>query len=206
MAFSVKQIKALLSEHGLPVDNLDAAADEICRRHAADLDSIKEERDTYKKDAETLAEVQKELDALKNQPDDGYKEKYEKEHKDFSDFKASVEQEKTLEAKKAAFKELCVDAGLSEKGVSKAVKYADWEKVELDENGKVKDPKDHIKTLKEELAEHVVTEKKTGVETPTPLGGTGSKGPSPAVKLYQQHYQALYGVKPGEQKGNGESK
>lgn len=206
MAFSIKQVKAILSEHGIPVENLDKAAEELCSRHKADLDSIKEERDGYRKDAETLAEVRKELDELKNKPDDGYKERYEKEHKDFSDYKESVEKEKTLEAKRAAYKEVCADAGLSEKGVAKAIKYADWDKIELDEDGKVKNPKDHIKALKEEWAEHITSEREKGAETSTPPGGTAGKEPSQAAKLYQQHYQALYGVKPGEQKGNGENK
>lgn len=48
MAFSVKQIKAILSEHNMPVDDLQAAAEELCERHVADLDSIKEQRDTAK--------------------------------------------------------------------------------------------------------------------------------------------------------------
>lgn len=182
MAFSVKQIKAVLSENGMPADKLDSVAEDICSRHNAVLDSIKEERDGYKKDAETLATVQaelsttkKELEGLKNQPDDGYKAKYEKEHKAFEDYKTATENEKVLAAKKAAYTEVCKDAGLNEKGVAKAVKYADWSSVELDDDGKVKDAKALIKTLKEEWAEHVTKTETKGSETPNPPGNNGGK-------------------------------
>ena len=173
--FSVKQIKALLSEHGMPTEHLDAAAEEVCSRHNAVLDSIKEERDSYKKDAETLATVQKELNELKAKPVDEYKEKYEKLQKEYEDYKTATENEKVLAAKKAAYTEVCKDAGLNEKGVAKAVKYADWNTVELDEAGKVKDAKTLIKTLKEEWAEHVKKTETTGTKTENPPGNSGGQ-------------------------------
>ena len=104
MAFSIKQIKAVLSEHGMPVENLDKAAEEICGRHSADLDSIKEQRDSYKKDAETLADVKKELDALKANSGDDYKAKYEAEKKAFADYKADQTAKETKAAKEKAVK------------------------------------------------------------------------------------------------------
>ena len=174
MNFTVKQIKALLSEMGMPSENLDRAAEEICSRHNTALDSIKEERDTFKKDAETLASVQKELDELKGkQTDDGYKDKYDALQKEFEDFKTATAAEKVLAAKKAAYEEVCKDAGLNEKGVAKALKYADWNTVELDDAGKVKDAKNHIKALKEEWAEHVNKTSTEGVQTPNPPSGSG---------------------------------
>ena len=104
MAFSIKQIKAVLSEHGMPVENLDKAAEEICGRHSADLDSIKEQRDSYKKGAETLADVKKELDALKANSGDDYKAKYEAEKKAFADYKADQTAKETKAAKEKAVK------------------------------------------------------------------------------------------------------
>ena len=184
MAFSVKQIKAILSENGMPVDNLDKVAEEICSRHAADLDSIKEERDALRKDSETLKSVQKELDELKSHPDDGFKEKYEKIKKDFDAFKTETEAEKTLTKKKVAFEEICKDAGLNEKGVAKAMKYTDWDSVELDDSGKVRDAKDHIKNLKEEWAEHISTETTTGANTPNPPINT-SGAPKSREDIYK---------------------
>lgn len=173
MAFSVKQVKAKLQEFGVPAEQLDTAAEYFCRAHATDLDAIKEERDALKHDAETLATVQRELDALKAQPNDGYKEKYEKIKAEYDKFKADTEAAAALEAKKAAYAEVCKDAGLNDKGVAKALKYTDWNAVELDEAGKVKDAKTHIKTLKEEWAEHVVTSSTQGATTSTPPANNG---------------------------------
>lgn len=173
MAFSIKQVKAKLQEFGVSAENLDAAAEYFCAAHKTDLDAIKEERDSFRKDAETLVSVQKELDTLKAQPSDGYKEKYEKEHKAFEDFKTATENEKTMAAKKAAYTDICKDAGLSEKGIAKAVKYAEWDKIELDDDGKIKDAKAQIKSIKEEWAEHIVSTNTKGADTPTPPGNNG---------------------------------
>lgn len=173
MAFSVKQVKAKLQEYGVSAEQLDTAAEYFCRAHATDLDAIKEERDALKRDAETLASVQKELDAIKAQPGDGYKEKYQKVKADFEKYMADTEAAAALEAKKTAYTEVCKDAGLSEKGVAKALKYADWDAVELDDAGKVKDAKNHIKALKEEWAEHIVTTTTQGATTPNPPANNG---------------------------------
>lgn len=177
MAFSIKQIKAILSSHNMPVDDLDAAAEDICARHSADLDSIKEERDTFKKDAETLADVKKELDALKANTGDDFKAKYEKEKQDFADYKAGVEKEKALEAKRAVLREIAKDAGLSEAGIAKAVKYHDFDKMELDEKGAAKEKAAILKGLKEEWADYVQTTETRGANTATPptTSGTGRK-------------------------------
>lgn len=185
MAFSVKQVKAKLQEYGVPAEQLDAATEYFCAAHKTDLDAIREERDGYKKDAEAYAETKKELDALKAAPDDGYKAKYEKTKKDFEDFKSATEREKALAAKKAAYEEVCKDAGLNEKGVRKALKYADWDAVELDDAGKVKDAKAHIKALKEEWAEHVVTTTTTGANTPNPPANNGNAGKMKLDDLYK---------------------
>lgn len=171
MAFSIKQIKAILSSHNMPVEDLDAAAEDICARHSADLDSIKEERDTFKKNAETLADVQKELDALKANTGDDFKAKYEKEKKDFEDYKAGIEKERALEAKRAVLREIAKDAGLSEAGIAKAVKYHDFDTMELDEKGAAKEKAALLKGLKEEWPEYIQTTETKGAETATPPSG-----------------------------------
>lgn len=175
MAFSIKQVKAKLQEYGVPAENLDTAAEYFCAAHKTDLDSVIEQRDAYKADAEKLPGVQAELDKLKNAPDDGFKAKYEKEHEDFEAFKTATAAEKALAAKKTAYEEVCKDAGLNEKGVSKAMKYADWDAIELDDKGKIKNAATHIKDLKEEWAEHVTQEITRGQKTPNPPSNGGTK-------------------------------
>lgn len=151
----------------------DEKIEQIISAHSETVDGLKSELTRLKDDSDKLHTVQKELDALKAQPDDGYKDKYTKIKAEYDKFKADTEAAAALEAKKAAYTEVCKDAGLNEKGVAKALKYADWNAVELDETGKVKDAKNHIKALKEEWAEHVVTTTTTGANTPNPPANNG---------------------------------
>ena len=161
--------RKFLSALGIEADKID----EIINAHTETTDGLKDELAKVKADAEKLTEVQAELDALKAQPEDGYKAKYEKERDDFKAYKADVEAREALAAKKAAYTEVCKDAGLDDRGLARALKYADWNAVELDETGKVKDAKDHIKALKEEWAEHVQHIDVRGAKTPNPPANNG---------------------------------
>lgn len=163
MALTRKMLKAMGIE--------DEKIDQIIDAHTETVDGLK----AYKADAEKLADVEKELETLKAKGDGGLKQKYEDLKAEYEKYKTEVENAKALEAKKTAYKELIKDAGLSEKGSEKALKYADWEKIELDSDGKIKDAKDHLKELKEEWAEYVVKEGEKGAETATPPENNGSK-------------------------------
>lgn len=151
----------------------DEQIDTIIESHAETVDGLKAERDKYKANAEKLADVQEELNALKAKGDGGYKEKYDKLKTDFDNYKAEIENAKKLEAKKEAYRELIKDAGLSEKGAEKALKYAEWDKIEV-EDGKIKDSKEHMKALKEEWAEYVVKENTEGASVTNPPANNGS--------------------------------
>ena len=151
----------------------DEQIDTIIESHAETVDGLKAERDKYKANAEKLADVQEELNALKAKGDGGYKEKYDKLKTDFDNYKAEIENAKKLEAKKDAYRELIKDAGLSEKGAEKALKYAEWDKIEV-EDGKIKDSKEHMKALKEEWAEYVVKENTEGASVTNPPANNGS--------------------------------
>lgn len=163
MALTRKMLKAMGIE--------DEKIDQIIDAHTETVDGLK----AYKADAERLADVEKELETLKAKGDGGLKQKYDDLKAEYEKYKTEVENAKALEAKKTAYKELIKDAGLSEKGSEKALKYADWEKIELDSDGKIKDAKDHLKDLKEEWAEYVVKEGEKGAETATPPENNGSK-------------------------------
>ena len=94
MALTRKSLKAM----GLT----DEQVDSIIEMHTETVDGLKEQVKTYKADAEKLPNVQKELDDLKAMGDGGYKEKYEKEHKDFEDYKADVTAKESKAAKEKA--------------------------------------------------------------------------------------------------------
>ena len=178
MAFSIKQTKAILQEYGIPAENLDAAAERLCAAHKTDLDAIKEERDTYKRDAEALATVQKELDDLKARQDDGFKEKYEQEKAAYKEFRKETAKKETLAAKTKAFREILKDANItSEQAVAKVLKYTnlDSDDYALDENGKFKDAKKILKSVQEEWPEQITHETVRGAETPAPPANNGGR-------------------------------
>ena len=88
MALTRKSLKAM----GLT----DEQVDSIIEMHTETVDGLKEQVKTYKENAEKLPNVQKELDGLKAAGDGGFKEKFEKEHSDFENFKKTIQEKETL--------------------------------------------------------------------------------------------------------------
>ena len=143
MAFTRKMLKAM------GID--DEKIDEIIEAHTEVTDSLKEQVKQYKADAEKLPTVEKELNDLKAKGDDGYKEKYEAEKKAHNDLKTEIANKESLKAKEKAYRELAKGVeGLSDTGIEKAVKYADYNKIELDKDGKIVDPDKHTEFIKSE--------------------------------------------------------
>lgn len=165
MSLTRKMLKAM----GIEEEKID----QIIEAHSETVDSLKADRDSYKEDAEKLKDVQKELDDLKAKGDDGWKEKHDRLKVEFDQYKNDVQVKETKAAKEAAYRAILKDANLSEKGIEKAIKYAEWDKIELDENGKLKGANDHIKAVREEWAEYVTTTTTTGAKTSTPPANTG---------------------------------
>ena len=167
MSLTRKMLKAM----GIEEEKID----QIIEAHSETVDSLKADRDSYKEDAEKLKDVQKELDDLKAKGDDGWKEKHDRLKEEFDQYKNDVQAKETKAAKEAAYRAILKDANLSEKGIEKAVKYADWDKIELGEDGKLKGANDHIKAVREEWAEYVTTTTTTGAKTSTPPANNGGK-------------------------------
>ena len=151
----------------------DEQVDTIIEAHTDTVDGLKADVSKYKTDAEKLSDVQKELDELKAKGDDGWKEKYDNLKGEFDKYKTDVQEKETHNKKVEAYRAILQDANLSEKGIEKAVKYADWDKIELDADGKLKGANDHIKAVREEWAEYVTTTTTTGAKTSTPPANNG---------------------------------
>ena len=167
MALTRKMLKAM----GIEEEKID----QIIEAHSETVDSLKADRDNYKKDADQLKSVREELDELKAKGDDGWKEKHDKLKGDFDTYKKDVEAKETHSKKVEAFKSILKDGNFSEKGIEKAVKYADFEKMELDDDGKtIKNAPEHLKAAKEEWAEYVTTTTTTGAKTSNPPANSGS--------------------------------
>ena len=91
----------------------DEQVDTIIEAHTDTVDGLKEQVKVYKADADKLPTVQQELDDLKEKGDDGYKEKYEKEHSDFEAYKSDIAKKETRAAKEAAVKAYYESKGIT---------------------------------------------------------------------------------------------
>lgn len=198
MAFSIKQVKAKLQEYGVPAENLDSAAEYFCSAHKTDLDAIKEQRDTYKADAETLVTVQKELDELKAARQDGWKDKHDTLKKEFEEYKAGVTAKETKSAKETAVRAYYESKGITGKALEVAMRGsgAEIEAVEL-EDGKIKDSKALDALVAGDFSGLVSKTVTTGAGTAAPPVGGGSPGKNEpntrAAQLYAAYHSNLYG-------------
>ncbi len=151
----------------------DEQIEAVIERHNETVEGLKADINKYKGDAEKLPGVQKELDELKAVGDGGWKEKHDKLKGEFDGYKKDVEAKEARAAKEAAYRAILKDANLSDRGVEKALKYADWDKIELEADGKLKGATDHLKSVKEDWAEYVTTTTTTGAKTGNPPVNTG---------------------------------
>ncbi len=182
MALTRKSLKAM----GLT----DEQVESIIEMHTETIDGLKADVSKYKTDAEKLADVQKELNELKSKGDDGYKEKYEKEHKAFEDFKTEQTNKENRAAKEKAYRELLVATGISEKRVDSILKVSDLEKVEL-EDGKIKGADELTNNIKTEWADFIVSTQIEGAKTYNPPANMDGK-PLTKADLYKKDERGRY--------------
>jgi len=147
----------------------DSKIESIIDAHTETVDALKKERDAYKAEADKLPEVQAKLDKAQAAAKDSGE--YDKLKQEYDDYKTEVAKEKALAAKKSALREIAKDAGLSEAGIAKVLKYHDYDKMELDDKGAVKEKAALLKGLKEEWPEYIQTTETKGAETATPPSG-----------------------------------
>ena len=159
MALTRKMLKAM----GIEEEKID----QIIEAHSETVDGLKEDINKYKGDAEKLPGVQKELNELKAAGDGGYKEKYEKEHKAFEDFKTAQTEKETRIAKEKAYTELLKSIGVSEKRIPSIIKVTDLNSVDL-EGDKVKDADKLTEGIKTEWADFIESSNTSGAKTNTP--------------------------------------
>lgn len=186
--------RKFLSALGIEADKID----EIIEAHTETVNALKEERDGYKKDAEALPAVQRELDALKEKGEDPYKEQYETIKNEFDQYKQAVESEKKRVSQTNAYRKLLKDAGVSEKRIDSVMKVSKFDDLELDDNGEVKDSDKKIEAIKTEWADFIVEEGTRGADTDNPPAGSGDgdgAGTSRAAKVAAKYYENTYGGK-----------
>lgn len=163
--------RKFLSALGIDADKVD----EIINAHAETVDGLKEQVKQYKEDAEKLTTVQKELDELKAAKDGGeaYEQKYNQLKAEYDGYKNEVQAKELATRKEAAYRNLLKETGVSDKRLDSVLKVTDLSKVELGEDGKLKDTETLAANIKSEWADFIVTSSQQGAKTATPPSGGG---------------------------------
>ena len=140
----------------------------IIEEHINTVNGLKEARDNYKADAEKLTAVQKQLDDLKANSGDDWKEKYNTLKKTFDDFKTESANQAKAEKVKAAYTQLLKDANVDSKRIDAILKITDMSGMTLDESGKLVDADKLSESIKSEWSAFIQTTgvKGSNVETP----------------------------------------
>lgn len=196
--------RKFLSALGIEAEKID----EIIEAHTSTVNALKEERDKYKADAESLPGVQKELDELRkaaeNDKGEAYKEQYEKLKKDYDDYKSGVEAREVRAKKQEAYKALLGEVGVSDKRQASIVKVTALDDLELDKDGKFKKADEIKESIKTEWADFIQTSGERGADVSNPPQKNNDKDkrvPSRARELAEKYRKNLYGATPkGEEK------
>lgn len=153
--------------------------EQIIEAHTETVSALKDERDSYKEDAEKLADVQKELNTAKEKiakHGDGEtvsKTEFDELKKEYEDYKKDITAKETRTAKVNAFRELLKAAGVSDKRFDTVIKVSDIDGLELDKDGKIKDAEKITENIKTEWADFIPTTTVVGANTANPPATTG---------------------------------
>lgn len=148
----------------------DEQVNAIIENHAETVEALKKERDGYKATAETVEQITKERDEVREKLDKaGDAAKVQKE---FDDYKAGIEAEKLTAQKRAAYEALLKDAGMArESARSLVLKTVDYAKIELDNDGKIKDADKHKDAIKADYADFIGKPETSGTPAANPPTG-----------------------------------
>ena len=143
-----EKIDEIIEAHVETVNALKAELDEA-KANSGDVEKVKAERDKL------AAEVK----ALKDEKsgDESYKAKYETLKEEYQEYKDGINAEKTKTTKTNAYKKLLEEIGISSKRIDTITRVSDLSKVELDENGAIKDADTLADSLKTEWADFIET-------------------------------------------------
>lgn len=149
--------------------------EQILEMHRETLDSIKADKDKalekvkeLEAEAGKVEELEKKLSKLEDTS-----EKFKNLKDEYDKYKSDVTAKETKAAKTAAYKDMLKEIGVSEKIHDDVIGITDFSKIELDENGKIKDVDKLKASVKDKYERFIVTEGKEGAKTPNPPSNTG---------------------------------
>lgn len=161
--------RSFLKSAGLSDEQITAVMEE----HVSVVDALKKERDGYKETAEQLPVIQKQLDDMKGGED--WHKRFEDEHKAFEDFKSKVAKETEAAKARAAYRNLLLSEGISEKWLDRIMRGVDFDGMKLDKDGNLVDADKLKEALDKEWGDVKPTIVTKGAEVEKPVKTGASK-------------------------------
>ena len=183
--------RALLKGMNLTDEQVQAIID----AHRETVDGLKDEVEKYKKDAESLPGVQKELDDLKK--DDGdWQKKYNDEHTAFENYKKDVATKESVANLKTAYRKLLADQNVNEKHIDAVMRVTDFSGMKLKDDGTLEGADKLTESIKKDWSDFITVSEKKGAEVETPPGddGKGKRKTGRAAEIAKQYHEGLYGA------------
>lgn len=123
-----------------------------------EIDTLKAEKQTAEDNAATSSKWKTEYDKLKS---------------DFDTYKNDIAAKEVKESKKALYKKLLIECGVSDKRIDTVLKCSDMESLELTDKGELKDPDKLKETINAEWKDFIVSSGTQGAGTSTPPSNNG---------------------------------
>lgn len=167
MALTRKMLRAMGIE--------DEKADEIIEAHAETVDALKQKAAEAGRDGEEAEGLRKQVEQLKADlakaqekgDPEGFKSKYEDEHKAFEDYKAQVAAKDADRTKRSLYRKLLAEAGVDPKRLDAVMRVADLSEVEV-KDGAIQGADELEKGIKADWADFIPTTSTKGAEPATP--------------------------------------
>lgn len=196
MAFKRQEIREILGEA-----YTDDIATKLVELHRGvvdplkdDLDAAKRDATKYKAEADKVPGLQKDLDEAKKGED--WKDKYEKEHQSFEDYKTKVAQDAEAVKVEAAYRKLLTEEKVSDKAMTLiiAAKKAEFSKMKLKEDGSLDGVEDLKKEINEKYADFRVSQRQRGQQVDTPPAGAPGGSDGSVREYVRKLHEARYGA------------
>ena len=187
--------RKMLAAMDIPAEKID----EIISAHSETVNAIKTERDELKAAADRLPAVEKDLEKanaeLETFRSGDWEKKYTDLKSEYEGFKTDTAKKAEKVAKESAYKQLLLDAGISEKRVASVMKVSSLDDIKIDKDGKIEGADKLTENVKTEWADFIVTKTEQGANTVKPPENTGGdvNQPSRATQLVAQYRNEHYG-------------
>lgn len=142
----------------------------------SEVDDLKEEQDDLK---EQLKKSQADLkDAQKNGggDDSEWKKKYESERDAFKKFKDDQTAKDSRTAKESAYRKLLEESKVSTKAIDNVLKVTNFEEIELDDKGQIKDAAEVKKKIESDWSGFIESTQTKGANVNNPPANDGVTG------------------------------